>query len=133
MAIRFLVDENIGIELVLGLRLLGHENIEHVTEKFGSGALDEEWLEYAGKNKLAIITKDKSIRKNPLEKALIKKYNLVAFYLGGNQTGIAEISKQIIISWKKMETKVRIYQKKSVPAAFRIRLHGGTFDEIPLD
>ncbi len=133
MAVRFLVDENIGIQLVQALRLLEYENIEHVTEKFDCGTIDEVWLEYAGKNKLAIITKDKAIRKNPLQKALIKKYKLVAFYLGGNQVGIKEISKQIMIAWNQMESKVKIFQKKGVPAAFRINLHGKTFEPIPLE
>ena len=75
MAIKFFIDENLGIDLVKGLRSLGHTNIEHILETFEPGVIDEEWLKYVGENRFAIITKDRNIRKNPREKTLLKKYN----------------------------------------------------------
>ncbi|OGO27599.1 MAG: hypothetical protein A2136_06380 [Chloroflexi bacterium RBG_16_54_11] len=112
MAIKFLVDENLGINLALGLRNLGHSNIEHILEKFEPGVVDEEWLKYVGENKYAIITKDKNIRKNPLEKALLKKYNIIAFYLGGSQTGITAIGKQLMNAWDKWKNVPKDSRKK---------------------
>jgi hypothetical protein len=34
---------------------------------------DEDWLQYVGDNQLALITKDRNIRKKPNEKALLLK------------------------------------------------------------
>ena len=133
MAITFFVDENLGINLVHGLRSLGHTNIEHIHETFEPGVIDEEWLKYVGENRFAIITKDRNIRKNPREKALLKKYNVIAFYLGGNQKGITEIGKQLMNIWDKMEQCAKRQQKKGIAGAFRITPAGGKIEVIPLE
>jgi len=132
MGVKFFVDANLGMNLVEGLRNLGHPNIEHIHESFSEGVLDEEWLEYVGKNKLVLITKDKRIRKNPKEKAAFIKYSIVAFFLGGSNIGITEIGKQLMIAWDKMEIYAERQQKKGVAGAFIIRPGGRTIDEIPL-
>lgn len=118
--------------MVEGLRALGYSNIEHIHEKFPLGTRDEEWLEYVGKNKLVVITKDKMIRKNPKEKAALLKYGIVAFYLGGDKLSIKEISKQIINAWEKMEATAIAQQKKGVAGAFVIRSRGNKIETIPL-
>ena len=132
MGIRFFVDANIGRNLVIGLQNLGYQNIEHIHENFKEGEIDEVWLEYVGKNKLVLITKDKMIRKNPKEKAALLKYGIVAFYLGGDKAGIKEISRQLINAWDKMEAAAKRQQKKGVAGAFLIRPGGGKIVEIPL-
>lgn len=133
MDVRFFVDENLGLNLVLGLRLLGHENIEHLTEKFKSGEKDEVWLEYVGQNNLVLISKDQKIRSNPKQKALLKKYKIVAFYLHGEFVGIQQISKQLIISWDKIEARAKTELKRRRPIYFVVRPKGGKIDEFPLE
>jgi hypothetical protein len=132
MGIKFFVDANIGQSLVIGLHALGYQNIEHIHENFREGEIDEVWLEYVGKNKLVLITKDKMIRKNPKEKAALLKYGIVAFYLGGEKAGIKEIGKQLIDAWDKMEAQAKRQQKKGVAGAFLIRPRGEKIVEIPL-
>jgi predicted nuclease of predicted toxin-antitoxin system len=132
MDVKFFFDANLGINLVHGLRELGYTNVEHIHEKFEEGVIDVIWLEYVGKNRLVLITKDKALRKNPKEKAALLKYKIVAFYLGGSQLGIKDISKQLINAWEKMEACAKRQQKKSVPGAFIIRPGGGKIEEIPL-
>jgi hypothetical protein len=132
MGVEFFVDAGLGFRLVEGLRSLGYENIQHIHEKFPVGTLDEEWLEYVGKNKLVVITKDKMIRKNPKEKAALLKYGIVAFYLGGDKLSIREIASQLINAWDKMEACALKQQKKGVAGAFVIRPRGGKIEEIPL-
>ncbi len=132
MCIKFFVDAGLGSNLVRGLRDLGYTNIEHVHDTFQEGVLDEVWLEYVGKNKLVLITKDKKIRKNPKEKLALLKYGIVAFYLGGDKMGTREISKQLINAWDKMEACAKRQQKKGVAGAFIIRPRGGKIEEIPL-
>lgn len=132
MGVEFFVDAGLGLRLVEGLRSLGYENIQHIHEKFPVGTLDEEWLEYVGKNKLVVITKDKMIRKNPKEKAALLKYGIVAFYLGGDKLSIREMASQLINAWDKMEACAIKQQKKGVAGAFVIRPRGGKIEEIPL-
>lgn len=132
MDINFFVDAGLGLKLVEGLRALGYTNIEHIHEKFPVGTLDEEWLEYVGKSKLVVITKDKMIRKNPKEKAALIKYGIVAFYLGGDRLSIKEMGKQLINSWEKMEACAIKQHKKGTAGAFIIRPRGGKIEEIPL-
>ena len=131
MCIRFIFDEGIGHDFARGLQLTG-KNVEHVLDNFEPSTQDEVWLEYDGKNKLVLITKDKNIRKNPSEKALLLKYGIVAFYLGGSEKSGHDIHKQLIVAWKNMEEKARSQQKKGVAAAFIIRSGGGKIDPIPL-
>lgn len=132
MNIRFFVDENFGTNLVTGLRDLGYTNIEHLTETFDPGTIDEIWLDYVGKKGYILITKDKKIRKNPKEKATLIKHKIVAFYLGGSQMGTKDISKQLINAWNKMEDTARRQKKKRIAGAFIVRRGGRTIVDIPL-
>lgn len=131
MCIKFIFDEGIGHDFVTGLRLTG-KNAEHVLDNFDEATADEIWLEYAGKNNLALITKDKNIRRNPSEKALLKKYGIVAFYLGGSEKSGQDILKQLVNAWDKMEAKVKQQRKKGNAAAFWVPQRGGKITDIPL-
>lgn len=132
MDIVFFVDAGLGDKLVVGLRALGHLNIEHIHENFPLGTPDEVWLEYVGKNGMALITKDKMIRHNPKEKAALIKYKIVAFYLGGDKLSITDMGKQLMNAWDQMEACVARQQKKGVAGAFIIRPRGNKIEPIPL-
>ncbi len=132
MAVRFFIDANLGRNLVDGLRAFGYDNVEHISENFADGATDTEWLEYVGKNKLVLITKDKALRRHPSEKLALRRYNVVAFFLGGKEMTIRETALQVQTAWKKMEARAEAQQKKGCAAAFFVRRGGGKIDEIPL-
>lgn len=132
MGVRFFVDNNFGRNLVDGLRALGYSNIEHLQEHFPQDTADEVWLKYVGENGYVLITKDKAIRHNPKEKAALLENRVVAFYLGGDQMGTKEISKQLINAWGKMEARAEIQFKRGVAGAFIVRPRGGKIEEIPL-
>lgn len=132
MDIEFFVDAGLSQKMVEGLRALGYTNVIHVHEVFPVGVHDDEWLEYVGKNKMAVITKDKMIRKNPKEKAALIKYGIVAFYLGGDKISIKEMSKQLINAWELMEACAIKQQKKGVAGAFVVRPRGQKLEPIPL-
>jgi predicted nuclease of predicted toxin-antitoxin system len=132
MGVRFFVDNNFGENLVRGLKDLGYTNIEHLKETFKEDEEDVVWLRYVGENQLALITRDKNIRKNPKEKAALRKYKVVAFYLSGSERSIRDISKQLINAWNKMEDKAKVQFKKEVAGAFRVKPKGGSIEDIPL-
>ena len=131
MDIRFFIDENLGHDLARGLSLLGY-SVEHLLDSFPPGTKDVDWLEYVGKRKLALITKDKQIRRKPNEKALLLKYKVVAFYLGGSEQSGQNIAKQLINAWEKMEAEAKKQFKKNTAGAFIVRPRGGKVDRIPL-
>ena len=131
MGIRFFIDENLGHDLAKGLGLLGF-NVEHLLDSFPQGTKDVDWLEYVGKNNLALVTKDKGIRRKPNEKALLLKYRVVAFYLGGSEQSGQNIVKQLVNAWEKMETEARKQFKKNTAGAFIVRPRGGKIERIPL-
>jgi hypothetical protein len=132
MELKFFVDAGLGINLVTGLRSLGYINIEHIHEVFPVGTPDEEWLEYVGKNRLVVITKDKMIRKNPREKAALLRHGIVAFYLGGDKLSIKETGKQLINAWDLMEAAAARQLKSGAAGAFIIRPRGNKIETIPL-
>jgi predicted nuclease of predicted toxin-antitoxin system len=131
MGINFFFDEGLGKNLAIGLRLLG-KNVEHVLEKYPPGTKDEIWLDYVGKNNLVLVTKDKGIKKKPNEKALLIKYKIVAFYLGGSEKSGHDIVKQLINAWENMELKAHQQIKTGMAGAFLINPQGRTIDPIPL-
>lgn len=131
MDMRFFIDENLGHDLAKGLGLLGY-NVEHLLDSFPQGTKDVEWLEYVGQNNLALITKDKGIRRKPNEKALLLKYRVVAFYLGGSERSVKEIAEQLVKAWGKMEAEAKKQFKKNTAGAFIVRPGGGKIESIPL-
>ncbi len=131
MGIRFFIDENFGPNLAKALGLLGY-NVEHLLDTFQPGTKDVDWLEYVGKNNLALITQDKGIRRKPNEKALLLKYKVVAFYLGGSERSGQDIAKQLLNAWEKMEAEAKKQFKKNIAGAFIVRPRGGKIERIPL-
>ena len=133
MCVEFFVDENIGQSLVDGLRAIGYDNIEHCLETFEPGTPDEEWLEYIGQERIVLITKDKRIRKNILEKQTIREYGIVAFFLGGSKQSTKQIALQLQHAWPKMENQAKKQLKTGVAGAFIIRAQGKTIVRIDIE
>ena len=82
MTPKFFIDENIGKKIADALKILG-ENVEYVTDNFTCGETDAILLKYVGENDIAFVTKDMKIRFNPSEKDALKKFGVVAFFMGG--------------------------------------------------
>jgi predicted nuclease of predicted toxin-antitoxin system len=132
MCIKFFVDENLGKPLVDGLRSFGYENIEHLLDHFEKGTPDIEWLKYIGENKLVLITKDGRIRKNILEKEALRKYGVVAFFLGGNEQSTKQIALQLQTVWNKMSSEAKRQLDTGVAGAFTVNARGTKITTIPL-
>ena len=131
MGVKFFFDEGLGPNLVIGLRAFG-KDVEHLLEKFSPGTKDEVWLKYVGENKLILVTKDKGIRKKPNEKALLLRYGVVAFYLGGSEKSGHDILKQLANAWENMESTSAKHVDKGIGRAFIVRPNGRKIEELPL-
>ncbi|MCJ7646177.1 DUF5615 family PIN-like protein [bacterium] len=131
MGVKFFFDEGLGQNLAKGLHLAG-KNVEHVLDRFPDGTKDVEWLSYVGENGLILVTKDKGIKRKPNEKALLLKYRIVAFYLGGSEKSGHDILKQLVNAWENMEVKAEKQLKTRRAGAFLVNPHGSKIGPIPL-
>jgi hypothetical protein len=122
-------DENLGSQLADGLKGFGEDAV-HILEEFDPGTPDVVWLPFVAEGRYILFTVDKRIRRRPLEKALIKKYKIGVFFLGGKTMGRWNYIRQIICNWHKIEAKVN---KETPPFAYQISPQGRQITKIPLD
>ncbi len=89
-SISFFLDRALGKYTVAerltqeGEKLLKTEiKVKHLEDfpGFNQNTLDEEWLEFAGKNSLVVLTKDKRIRWKKSQKFMVKTYGVRMFVL----------------------------------------------------
>jgi PIN like domain len=63
-------------------------NVEVHDDHFESGAEDVVWLEISIQNDWVVLAKDKAVKRNPLERQLLQRGGLAAFFLtSGSHTG----------------------------------------------
>ena len=83
----FFVDRSLGkLVVAQALREAG-ANVEVHDDHFSQDATDIEWLTVAGKNNWLVLSKDKQIRRNPLEREALASAGVKAFFL--TQQGIS--------------------------------------------
>ena len=75
----FFVDRSSGKRLADGLKELGL-NVEKHDDHFAQNTLDIDWLEECGNRDWVIISSDKAIKKNVLEKQALMENKLASFF-----------------------------------------------------
>jgi hypothetical protein len=96
---------------------------------FAQDTPDEEWLTRAGREGWIVLTKDKLIRKRPIERAALAASNVRAFvFTGGNMSGI-EMAESIVGAIPQM---LRIIATTQPPFIARIT-GSGAVDVIDSD
>ena len=88
----FFVDRSLGEqEVPLALRASGLHVVAH-HEVFARAAPDVLWLEHCGREGWVVLSKDKWIKRNPLERQALLKAGLAAFFLSrGDLNGTANV------------------------------------------
>ena len=81
----------------------------------------KDWLEYVGKNRMILITRDKKIKRRAAELRAFKNYKVGAFILGGQNPGIWQIIKQIINNWLRIKD---LASDTRAPFIFKVPLKG---------
>lgn len=121
----FFFDNSLSPHLAKAMDILEQVEQEvrviHLQDKFQPNAKDEEWLEYAGKNRMIVITRDKQIKRRAAELRALKKYKVGAFILGGQNPRIWQIVKQIINNWLKIK---ELSSDTRMPFIFKVPLKG---------
>jgi len=118
----FFFDNNLSQHLAKAMDILEKEGrVIHLQDEFQPDAKDEDWLEFVGKNRMILITRDKKIKRRAAELRALKNYKVGAFILGGQNPGIWQIVKQIINNWLRIKD---LASKTRVPFIFKVPLRG---------
>ena len=118
----FFFDNNLSPRLAKAMGILEQNGrVMHLQDKFRPDAKDEDWLEYVGKNRMILITRDKMIRRHAAELRAIKNYKVGAFILTGTVTNIWDTVRQVINNWLKIKG---LASKTSLPFAFKVPFRG---------
>lgn len=124
----FFFDNNIGSFVAEGLRAFG-EDVCHLTEHLPAETADEVWLEFVGKRGMFLVTRDKMIRKRPIESDALRRHNVGAFFLVGKKMGKWGQIRQIIRAWPAIKEAA---SKTSPPFAFRVNQAGSKVQPLSL-
>jgi len=81
-------------------------------QHFSAGTHDTEWLPFIGRNGWILVTKDKRIRFNDLEKEAVVAYRVREFYFtSGNHSG-ADMALMLVAALPEM---IRFCEKQAPP------------------
>lgn len=127
------IDENMPHTLAEGLNVLQTPlnaklreaiDVRALTDDFGRGAKDEEWIPQAGEKEACIITQDYTIQRKKIQKTLCEEYKLgMFFFRPPSKSGFNywEMVKLIIKHWEKI-THIALTEKR--PFSYRATSKG---------
>jgi predicted nuclease of predicted toxin-antitoxin system len=103
----FLLDEDLASRSVMrALRGAGLQ-VTSVPEQFGKGCKDVEWLPKAGERGFVVLTKDKAMRRTPLEVAAVRDARVHYFSLTRGNLTAAQMAAAILTAVPQIEGIVR--------------------------
>jgi predicted nuclease of predicted toxin-antitoxin system len=119
--ITFFVDRSSGKVLADGLKEFAGLNVERHDDHFPQNALDIEWLEKCGENNWVVISSDKAIKKNFLEKQALMQSNLASFFF---TSASLTTDQQILIVSKGLKRIANILASQKKPFIARLDKEG---------
>ena len=124
----FFMDNNLSPNMARGMKEFG-ENVEHLQENFPEEAKDIEWLPYVGERGLIVVTKDRNILRQPIQRKAFRENSVGAFFLGGKGLNRCQLIQQLVRNWPRMKELAR---KSHRPFAFKVPPKGSKIESIPL-
>jgi hypothetical protein len=125
---KIFIDENLPRQLAIGLNELqrpqnikdGYEiEVLSISDVFGVGAQDEDWIPKVGALNGVVVTQDFRIQTQKHQKELYIRHNVgILFFNPPSKGGFAywEMVKQMINRWEEIK---KIVNKNKAPFAFR--------------
>ena len=86
-----------------GLRVEAHD------DNFAPDTTDEEWLTQAGQRGWIVLTKDKAIRRNHLEREALVAAGVACFMLGRGDLSADQMARAFIAALPRMQRVLRRY------------------------
>lgn len=116
------IDENFAPQLAKGFNVFQeHLNIKEsfqikvqsISEAFGRGAKDEDWIPEAGKTDSVVITQDINIFRKRHQNELFMKHGLGVFFFKPPSTGYSfwQMLEQLVKHWPEMKKKISSTKK----------------------
>jgi predicted nuclease of predicted toxin-antitoxin system len=118
----YFVDRSLGREVIVeALRAAGQEAHAHDAH-FAPDTEDAEWLVEVGRRGWVVLTKDKNIRRNELERVAIVQAKVACFMLGSGNMKADDMARLFIDNLRRMERVLRRYR---VPLVATLASGGG--------
>lgn len=103
----YILDEDLAsVSIIAGLRAKGLV-VKTVPEEFGKGCQDVDWLPKAGQRGYVVLTKDKSMRRTPMEVAVLRDARVRYFALTRGNLTPAQMLAAILAALPQIEGIVR--------------------------
>ena len=125
----FLFDNSMSPRLARGMCVFG-ESAGHLSDFFPPDTLDVVWLEQAGRQGVAVVTRDLKFASRPIERETLRIYKVGAFYLGGKNLLHWQMVQQIVRDWPEMR---RLAKETPTPFAYILRPYGSKIERLNLD
>lgn len=132
----YFVDRSLGRhELVGKLRSAGF-SVEAHDDHFAPDTPDQEWLAAAGKRNWVVLTKDKDVRRNALERAAIIQSSAACFMLGRGDLSADRMARAFLDARRRMERTLRRFHVAlaatvTTDGMVRVLLAGGELLDPP--
>jgi hypothetical protein len=128
-------DENIPHQIAKALNILQEPckeqlNVLNISEIFGRGAKDEEWIPKIAEENAVVITQDLNIHHTHQQRELYRKYKLgVVFLKSPSKTGYKywQMVNKLITSWDDIK---KIIQNKKRPFAYILKPRSSHLEEL---
>ena len=103
------IDRSLGTNIVVDLRAAGFHVEEH-SAYFAEDAPDVEWLGKAGELGWVVLTKDKAVRRNALERAAMLASGAACFSLGHGNLRAEQMAQAFVAARQRMEKALRRFE-----------------------
>ena len=125
-SLTFFLDHQIGRYIVAQALRDAGARVEVHLDHFPGNKPDFEWIPVVGKRDWVLITKDRNIRRNPLERAAYEAAKLRGFVIAAGGMGGKELSELLVRHLSGMARRVA---GRRGPLLFTIS-RGGTFTKM---
>lgn len=106
-SLTFLLDEDLASKSVLAALREAGLDVTSVPEQFGKGCKDVDWLPVAGERGYVVLTKDKAMRRTPLEVAAVRDARVHYFSLTRGNLTAAQMATAILKAVSQIDGIVR--------------------------
>lgn len=125
-SLTFFLDHQIGRYVVAQALRDAGAHVEVHLDHFPGDKPDPDWIPEVGRREWVLITKDRNIRRNPLERAAYESAKLRGFIVTGKDMDGKELAELLVRSLPGM---VRRVADRKGPLLFTIS-RGGTFTKL---
>ena len=125
-SLTFFLDHQIGRYVVAERLREAGAKVEVHLDHFKGDAPDTEWIPELGRRKWVLITKDKSIRRNPLERAAYETAQLRGFVVTAKDLSGSDLGGLLV---RCLDGMARRAHKRPGPLLFAIS-KGGVFSKL---